>query len=461
MSIEFERLNGAMGLAVGAKWLYVPPSGEDDTDALNAAARKASGDGAVLVLAGEYQISDSIRSTSVQPRILGLGPGGFSQVAGTTLKPTSSTVVGLILGSGSGSNPGGGFVYGIGVEGPTARPTTTDPTPAFLFNGVRACDVGNLSASNFDIGYRLVGNCHGTTFKHIRAPLATCNVGVDLPQGVGVTGSDIQFLNCWLSGGVRGVSIGGQAGGYSFYGGQISAGNTGSTVVTGAEAAVMFGKDYDTGDTNAGAVVNLIGVSFEATCEGYMHRNEAGFRNINYYGCQFTATQNTAAKRLLGLAYFGTMTGSVIRFDGCFAKGTFKNTLLVTWNTAFDSSYRIEEEGWRNEAITLDADGTPVAVADNGLTTLLMSRVIDSAQTETPRGSGSFGGLTRVRYDNGFGTISSTGSPVDVISGMNGWRCHNSKAGASTLSTAGYEWIMKRPTGTYGSTGWQPLVTST
>lgn len=244
----------------------------DDTAALQAALDKSAELRIPLFIpAGNYKISAGLVansdkfSTSGDRNIMIYGAGGTS----TRIIPTSSTTFDVLTIQnassgvvGSGIAPSG-YIRDIFIEGPTSNPTGYKR--GLLLKGMRQFEVHNVTVKKMPIGFDMIDNCYGTVYYNCRTQLVS--VGMNLRHG-SISGSDMNFYNCWFAGNIAAVHISPDGGGWHFFGGQLGGGNA-RTVDDDDAGAIIIGKDYEAG--NIGTVGNIIfdGIDFEGI--RYMH----------------------------------------------------------------------------------------------------------------------------------------------------------------------------------------------
>lgn len=333
----------------------------DDTSALNAAfANAITHKLAVMIPPGTYRTTAALRWNDPQPRIFGAG------MTWSTIEPDATTYHGLHVGTGleMGSLPGGGVIQDLTIKGPTERPTKTSTAGLFL-DSVKAARVTNVQVSNHDIGFDMLHNCYGTRFENIYAFFSECNVGVNLRglvNNVLGSGSDIVFINAWVSGEVAGVHISPAGTGYHFLGGQIRGGDAASSATV---APFVIGKDYETGATGNVGTVTLYGVDAEGwktgtgavTGAGYFFRSY-GEVNVTVRAVAFLATDDSPSNKAVGILNATGVANSQWTFDGCDLSGHYTGSTLIAPLSGANDAFCITESGWRS--------GGPLTIAGVG-----------------------------------------------------------------------------------------------
>jgi hypothetical protein len=254
-------------------------------DVINARAEGAKGDGEADDTAA---LQDAIDKAIELELRLYLPPGTYKTTAGlvaattnfgifgagprlSAIVPDSSAYDALTIGpaeGGSGSTPGG-FARDFSIEGGNADQAGSGVEPdtgkaAFKLRAMRLFEVRNVVINGaHDVGFDLVNNCFGTEFHNCSSAFDSCRVGLNLRTG-SQSGSDIYLFNSWLRGEVAAVHMAGDAGGFRFFGGQLSSSHS-ATEDDDDRGTVIAGKDYLTGATGETATCLFSGVSFEGS----------------------------------------------------------------------------------------------------------------------------------------------------------------------------------------------------
>jgi hypothetical protein len=264
----------------------------DDTTKLQAAFN----DGitynlSVFVPAGTYRTTANISVVGNNVMIYGAG-GVLSKI-----KPDDYTYDCLTIGvgaSGSGSYPSG-YLKDISIEGNSSW--ITGFTAGLKLDGMRQFEVKNVNVSRMPIGFDLINNCYGSTFMNCRTNLGGLSLNLRTgPQ----SGSDITFYNCWFRGKNGAVNVSPDAGGFHFYGGQLTGGD-----LQGADndniGVITLGKDYINGTLGSIANINFDGIDFEGSKYIWQVRSY-GQSNLTISNCAFLSTSNSSiAEKPLGI----------------------------------------------------------------------------------------------------------------------------------------------------------------
>jgi hypothetical protein len=265
---------------------------------------------------GTYLTSSELIATDGPITLMGAGPQR------TIVKTVSSAFNGLRINTGGGLQPTG-RLFGIGVLGPVPRPSTKnagivlDNSPLFVLD--------HCQASNFDIGFDFINNCFNACGYNLSVPrFGTCNVGVYLRRGV-QSGSDIKFYNSLLFPWLHAICVEGQGGGFSFFGGQVSALNT---ALADQNGVLMLGWDYiNKTEFDGVGLLLLQQIEWEGWvgCHAIRQYGEA---QATFRDCAFTATQRS---RQALAVYMGTnLKNSIIKWDGCAVSGLYADPHLAT-----------------------------------------------------------------------------------------------------------------------------------
>ncbi len=266
----------------------------DDTAALKAAIAAAIAAKVPLYLPpGTYKTTEALKAEAANFCIFGAGQEW------SILKPNSAAFDALTIGTGSPGIMPSGYArdFQIAGGGSTAEiaktgVASTTGKAALKLNGVCLFEVTNVGVTgSFDIGFDLVNNCYGSTFKNARTNLNSCRVGLNLREGL-QSGNDLTFFNCWLSGEVAAAHVSPNAGGIHFVGGQLNS-NRQATVAEDLKGSLIIGKDYTTGTaTGETANVSLAGIDFEGSPYTWFIR---GFNQqvISIFDCSFLGTATT------------------------------------------------------------------------------------------------------------------------------------------------------------------------
>lgn len=264
----------------------------DSTQYLNAALEDSIKRGVELYIpAGTYRITSTLIATGYNVMISGAG-GNM-----TKIKPDSHTYDALSIGigsTGSGQYPSG-YLSGISIEGYSSW--TTGFTAGIKIDGMRQFEVRDVNVQRMPIGFDLVNNCYGTKFVNCRSNLS----GLPLNLRTGpVSGSDITFYNCWFRGKNGSVWVSPDSGGFHFYGGQLTGGDS-----QGADnddvGIVVLGKDYIDGTIGSVGNVNFDGIDFEGSKYIWQVRS-FGQSNLTISNSSFLSTGlASAAEKPLGI----------------------------------------------------------------------------------------------------------------------------------------------------------------
>lgn len=362
----------------------------------------------VYIPAGNYTSSAGLTYAANCARVR----GGGGQV--TLITASGSGYNTLTVGEGTGTqNVPSGYVRDIWLAGP-GKPGSPTGQTCLVVNGLLKFVVDSVLTQNCDIGLNPINNNYGLVVYNYTANGGLDNVSINLGTG-SVSGSDLTFVSNWLSGAVASVSMTSGAGGYHFYGGQMSILAPSPCDTCGV---LIMGKDYLTGSTTdlgtTGA--DLHAVSFENPSNGWAVRafNETVLLLDRDPLFNYSATT-------LGL-YKNTHVGNGTQLDfrDIFVQGTFTNSdsgcpLISTPNGwgLVDSAI---ESNTTTDNSSLTMCGTPTTIssmaAQSGL--LRNIRVINdlNGRDSFP---GSANGLMLANDGNGNLETSSNGGSTFVL----------------------------------------------
>lgn len=324
--------------------------GTDDTTALQNALNAAT----TLRLPcfippGNYRITaglvadSSLSGSDGEKNVMIYGSGGTS----TRIYPDGYTYPALTIMNGYSSTGGGnasgiavsGYVKDLYIAGSTTNPTSVLSTAGLLLRGMRQFEVHGITIRNMPIGFDMVDNCYGAVYFSCRT--VNCTLALNLRTG-SISGSDMNFYNMWFTGNAASIYMSPGAGGWHFFGGQIS-GGAARTAADTDSGAVVIGKDYLTSEV--GGVGNIIfdGIDFEGI--RYMHAFRSfGEITMTVRNCSFlqTATDTTAAPLSI---WTGTgVTQSKVLFENNGLKGAWKASTFISI-AGFGSLVEIHERG--------------------------------------------------------------------------------------------------------------------
>lgn len=317
----------------------------DSRAAIQAAANAAITTGKQLVIpSGTYSVSSPGLVFSGPIRVIGQGDYG------TTIKASATGYTVLTVGDGASDYIGStGYIRDLNIVGDYATlPSSPNGFSCLNVSGQVQYEVDSINVSNCDVGYDLTDNSYGTQYTNLRGGFsggnALLNVGINL-RAADQSGSDISFYNPWVQGKFCGVCITGNANGFHFYGGQISAHETSATDGAGS---VIVGYDYETAAVAATGLVDFHGTSFEGTQNVWFVRGY-GQTFLRLYDDQFQADQAAAA---LGV-YKNTNAGSgSVTFSHAYLGGTFSGASLLVDSGGFE--YIDEHETVGTAEITIN-----------------------------------------------------------------------------------------------------------
>jgi len=281
--------------------------------------------GTYPILSPGLVFDSSKYSTSGDRNIMLYGAGGNA----TKLAPVDYTFNAVTIKNGSGAGSGiapSGYIKDIYIEGPTNHATTNNAV-GLMLSGMRQFEVHNVTVKKMPVGFDMIDNCYGAVYYNCRTQLG--GVGLNLRAGA-VSGSDMNFYNCWFAGNTAAVQISPDGGGWHFFGGQL-AGGPARTVDDDLSGAIIIGKDLITGAT--GTVGNLIfdGIDFEGT--RYMHNFRSfGQVTMTVRNCSFLQTDSSAPGLLAAPLAIWKATGaqqSKAVFENNGVKGYWKSVKAI------------------------------------------------------------------------------------------------------------------------------------
>ncbi|MNU34919.1 Pectate lyase superfamily protein [compost metagenome] len=320
--------------------------------------------GTYPILSPGLVFDSSKYATTGDRNIMVYGAGGNA----TKLAPVDYTFNAVTIqngtsGAGSGIAPSG-YIKDIYIEGPTNNATTNNAI-GLLLRGMRQFEVTNVTVKKMPIGFDMIDNCYGTVYTNCRTQLG--GVGLNLRHG-SISGSDMNFYNCWFAGNTAAVHISPDGGGWHFFGGQL-AGGPARTVDDDLSGAIIIGKDLITGAV--GTVGNLIfdGIDFEGT--RFMHNFRSfGQVTMTVRNCSFLQTDSSANGLLAAPLAIWKATGasqSKVIFENNGVKGYWKSVKAIDVAgqgslieiheraTAFESNVKFNNAAWTSGPMLLQS----------------------------------------------------------------------------------------------------------
>lgn len=197
------------------------------------------------------------------------------------LKFPSNTDDGLVLGDNTTSPIPSGYAQGFGVFG-SGAPATPNFKAGLVINGTEFFKVADTYVGGFDVGYDPRNNPHGTTYTRASSRFSDCNVAFRMRLGT-QSGNDLVLVDCWLGGKHAGIVQEPDSGGLTVLGGQLF-GNPSSS--DDNAAAVVLGRNYETGATGQTANTRMNAASFEGINNAWAIRN-FGSASVDLWGCVY------------------------------------------------------------------------------------------------------------------------------------------------------------------------------
>jgi hypothetical protein len=342
----------------------------DDTKLQNALNKATELRLPLFIPAGSYKltfglVADSSKYTGGgDTNVMIYGAGGTS----TKLLPTSYAFDAITIqngssGAGSGVAPSG-FIRDIYIEG-TTNNATTNNAKGLLLRGMRQFEVKNVTVKRMPIGFDMIDNCYGTVYYNCRTERVS--VGINLRAGA-VSGSDMNFYNCWFAGNIAAVHISPDGGGWHFFGGQLGGGNA-RTVDDDNAGAIIIGKDYITGATGTSANIIFDGIDFEGI--RYMHTIRSfGQVSMTIRNSSFLQTDSSQNGLLAATLSVWKATGaqqSKVIFENNGIKGYWKNAKAINVEghgslieihergTLYESNVKFNNVAWTSQPLLVQS----------------------------------------------------------------------------------------------------------
>jgi hypothetical protein len=268
-------------------------------------------------------------------RLTGNGPQS------TVIMTTGSSYPGVHINLTGSFNPSG-WIKGMSVIGPSPNPTGKQA--GFLIDSTPLFKLDSLDVQNCDIGYDWNNDCFNAVGYNLNCSrFDSCNVGIHLRTG-SATGSDMAFFNCQLYPKLFAICIAGGGGGYRFYGGELSAGNT---VSVDANGVIQIGWDYINGVPFTGVDTTLFsGLSFEGW-QGCHAIRVYGETQAKFDSLSFNASQASPGLQALDILKATGMLNSILVFDSCVVDGVYSNAQLGTISGSYAAgSTNIRQTNW-------------------------------------------------------------------------------------------------------------------
>jgi hypothetical protein len=314
----------------------VDPTGATDsyTGLQNAINAAIAANAELFIPAGSYKVSAGLVANNNYFRIRGAASYGNTKI---TASASGYTV--FTIGAGSGQGGPQGYIKDVTIDG-AGRPGSSDGFAALLISGMQEFEVTNVSLGGADICLDYSNNSFGGYINNVRGGFGgTCNVGFNIRKAAGA-GGDFTIVNMWMDGVIAGMQMGGNTGGYHFFGGQINAGQ-GTSSPADSSGAVILGKDYLTG-TTAEATVDFHGTSFEGTDYAWLFRT-FWQSNLTCIACNLNPADGSHPA--IGV-YKGTnFLGGRVHLENCTISGFFSAASLASVagvNGGLDGSYWTE-----------------------------------------------------------------------------------------------------------------------
>lgn len=290
----------------------------------------------MYVPAGDWPIGSTFDINANGFRLLGDGP--------STRFVTSGDYDGIVIGPNAGGPPIGpsGWASSFQVFRNTLRPNnghsglTIRRQPEFIVDAVTV-------HQGFDVAFDFIDNCYMAAMYNCRATFGGNNVGLLLRTGP-QSGSDLSFYSNNFGGFKAAVWMDRDGGGYRFFGGQWSAGDS-DTVDRTDLGILTVGRGYFDGLVGGVPAITMVGVSFEG-----------GWRRWHIYAQEkiwlemiqqnFNAVQ-AGANAMLGIVRCANAQNSRLAFRSGSYHGNPPKTSEKSI-TGANAGFRLLEENWRD-----------------------------------------------------------------------------------------------------------------